>query len=44
MDRVAQIGTFGTMVARAVVRDVGRVLDIPLADVDRMAKLIFEPW
>jgi DNA polymerase III subunit alpha len=37
---VAQIITFGTMKARAVVRDVGRSLDIPFADVDRVAKLI----
>ncbi len=37
---VAQIITFGTMAARAVVRDVGRVLDIPLAEVDRLAKKI----
>jgi DNA polymerase-3 subunit alpha len=39
-DRVAQIITFGTMAARAAVRDVGRVLDIPLPEVDRIAKLI----
>ena len=37
---VAQIITFGTMKARAVVRDVGRVLDIPLSDVDAIAKHI----
>jgi DNA polymerase-3 subunit alpha len=37
---VAQIGTFGTMAARAAVRDVGRVLDMPLARVDQVAKLI----
>lgn len=37
---VSQIITFGTMQGRAVIRDVGRVLDIPLADVDRIAKLI----
>ena len=37
---VSQIITFGTMQARAVVRDVGRVLDINLSDVDRIAKLI----
>ncbi|NIA22349.1 MAG: DNA polymerase III subunit alpha, partial [Anaerolineaceae bacterium] len=37
---VAQIITFGTMAARAVVRDVGRVLDIPLAEVDVIAKKI----
>jgi DNA polymerase III subunit alpha len=39
-DRVAQIVTFGTMAARAAVRDVGRVMAHPLADVDRIAKLI----
>ena len=37
---VSQIITFGTMQARAVLRDVGRVLDVPLVDVDRIAKLI----
>ncbi|MDR1796398.1 MAG: DNA polymerase III subunit alpha [Clostridiales Family XIII bacterium] len=37
---VAQIITFGTMKAKAVVRDVGRVLDMPLDYVDRIAKLI----
>ncbi len=39
-DRVAQIITFGTMKARAAIRDVGRVMDIPLNEVDRVAKLI----
>jgi len=39
-ERVAQIGTFGTMAARAAVRDVGRVLAIPYSKVDRVAKLI----
>lgn len=39
-DHVSQIVTFGTMAARGVVRDVGRVLNVPLADVDRVAKLI----
>lgn len=39
-DRVAQIVTFGTMAARAAVRDAGRVLDVPLPEVDRVAKLI----
>ena len=39
-DNVAQIITFGTMQARAVIRDVGRVMGIPYADVDRIAKLI----
>ncbi len=37
---VAQIITFGTMAAKMVVRDVGRVLNVPLSDVDRLAKLI----
>ncbi len=37
---VAQIITFGSMAARAVVRDVGRVLDIPYSEVDRIAKMI----
>ncbi len=37
---VAQIITFGSMAARLVVRDVGRVLGIPLAEVDRIAKMI----
>lgn len=39
-DRVAQIITFGTMAAKAAVRDVGRVLNIPYSDVDKVAKLI----
>jgi DNA polymerase-3 subunit alpha len=39
-DRVAQIITFGTMQARAAIRDVGRVMDIPYAEVDKIAKLI----
>ncbi len=39
-DRVAQIVTYGTMAARAAIRDVGRVLSIPLPQVDRLAKLI----
>ncbi|MGB9522028.1 MAG: DNA polymerase III subunit alpha, partial [Anaerolineales bacterium] len=39
-DKVAQIITFGTLGARAAVRDVGRVMDIPLSEVDRVAKLI----
>lgn len=37
---VSQIITFGTMAARAVLRDVGRVLRIPYADVDRLSKLV----
>jgi DNA polymerase-3 subunit alpha len=39
-DKVAQIITFGTLGARAAIRDVGRVMDIPLNEVDRLAKLI----
>ncbi|ABO50829.1 DNA polymerase III catalytic subunit, DnaE type [Desulforamulus reducens MI-1] len=39
-DRVAQIITFGTMAARAAIRDVGRALDMPYGDVDRVAKLV----
>jgi DNA polymerase III subunit alpha len=39
-DKVAQIITFGTLGARAAIRDVGRVMDIPLSEVDRAAKLI----
>src|SRR5438876_4844582 len=41
-DRVAQIITFGTMAARAAVRDAGRVLEIPYGVVDKVAKLIPE--
>ncbi|HTA77266.1 MAG TPA: DNA polymerase III subunit alpha [bacterium] len=39
-DRVASIVTFGTMAAKAALRDVGRVLEIPLPEVDRITKLI----
>ena len=39
-DRVVQIVTFGTMAARGVIRDVGRVMDLPYAFVDGIAKLI----
>ena len=39
-ENVSQIITFGTMKAKAVIRDVGRVLDLPYADVDRIAKQI----
>ncbi|MEP6341830.1 MAG: DNA polymerase III subunit alpha [Maricaulaceae bacterium] len=39
-DQVAMIITFGTLQARAVVRDVGRVLQMPLGQVDRLAKLV----
>jgi DNA polymerase-3 subunit alpha len=41
-DHVAQITTFGKMQARAVVRDVGRVLGMPYEEVDRIAKMIPE--
>jgi DNA polymerase-3 subunit alpha len=37
---VAQIGTFGTMAAKAALRDVGRALNIPLSRVDQVAKLV----
>jgi DNA polymerase-3 subunit alpha len=40
VDRVAQIITFGTLQARAVLRDVGRVMQLPLGQVDRLAKMI----
>lgn len=39
-DRVVQIVTFGTLAARGVIRDVGRVLDMPYAQVDAIAKMI----
>jgi DNA polymerase-3 subunit alpha len=39
-DHVAQIITYGTLQARAVIRDVGRVLDMPYAEVDRIAKMV----
>ncbi|RPF49849.1 DNA polymerase III catalytic subunit DnaE type [Thermodesulfitimonas autotrophica] len=39
-DRVAQIATFGTMAARAAIRDVGRALGLPYGDVDRVARLV----
>ncbi|MEN8908206.1 MAG: DNA polymerase III subunit alpha [Clostridiales bacterium] len=43
-DHVSQIITFGTMAAKAVIRDVGRVMDIPYGKVDKIAKLIpFQP-
>lgn len=38
--QVSQIITFGTMAARAAIRDVGRVMDIPYAEVDKVAKMI----
>jgi DNA polymerase-3 subunit alpha len=40
IEKVAQICTFGTMKARAAIRDVGRVMDVPLSRVDQIAKLI----
>jgi len=39
-DRTAQIATFGTMLARGAIRDVGRALGIPLPEVDHVAKLV----
>ncbi len=39
-DKVAQIITFGTMAARGALRDVARVMDIPIPEVDRVAKLV----
>ena len=41
-DNVCQIVTFGTMGARSVIRDVARVLGIPLQEADRIAKLVPE--
>jgi len=41
-DNVGQIITFGTMKAKAAIRDVGRVLNMPYGDVDRIAKLVPE--
>jgi DNA polymerase-3 subunit alpha len=42
-DRVSNIVTFGRMAARAAVRDVARVLQVPYADADRLAKMIPQP-
>jgi DNA polymerase-3 subunit alpha len=39
-ENVAQIITFGTMAARAAIKDVGRAMDIPYAEVDRIAKMV----
>ncbi len=39
-EQVAQIITFGTMAAKAAIKDVGRALDMPYADVDRIAKMV----
>lgn len=40
IDHVSQIITFGTMAARMVIRDVGRVLDFPYSETDKLAKMI----
>ncbi|MBI3485670.1 DNA polymerase III subunit alpha [Candidatus Daviesbacteria bacterium] len=42
-DRVAHIVTFGTMMGRAAIRDIGRVMAIPYGEVDRIAKLVPPP-
>ena len=39
-EQVAQIITFNTMAAKAAIKDVGRALDFPYGDVDRIAKMI----
>jgi DNA polymerase III subunit alpha len=39
-DNVAQIITFGTMQAKAAIKDVGRAMDVPYTDVDRIAKMV----
>src|SRR5258708_15210741 len=39
-DQVAQIITFNTMAAKAAIKDVGRALDMPYGEVDRIAKII----
>ena len=39
-DNVAQIITFGTLAAKAAIKDVGRALDLPYGDVDKLAKLV----
>ena len=39
-DHVAQIITFGTLGAKAAIRDVGRVLEMPYAEADKVAKLV----
>ncbi len=43
-ENVSQIITFGTMAAKAAVKDVGRAMDIPYDEVDRLAKLIPPRW
>jgi DNA polymerase III subunit alpha len=42
-DRVSNIATFGTMAARAAIRDVARVLQVPYAEADRLSKLVPAP-
>ncbi|HTG17247.1 MAG TPA: DNA polymerase III subunit alpha [Blastocatellia bacterium] len=42
-DHVAQISTFGTMASRAAIKDVGRALEMPFADVEKIAKMIPPP-
>lgn len=42
-ERVANIATFGKMMAKNAVRDVARVLEVPYADADRLAKLVPDP-
>lgn len=42
-EKVAQIVTFGTMLGRAAIRDIGRVLGIPIGETDRIAKLVPPP-
>jgi DNA polymerase-3 subunit alpha len=39
-ERVSQIGTFATLSARSMIRDVGRTLDLPLAEIDKLAKMV----
>ena len=43
IDRVANIATFGKMMAKNAVRDVARVLEVPYSEADRMAKLVPDP-
>jgi DNA polymerase-3 subunit alpha len=42
-DHVSQIATFGTMASKAAIKDVGRALDMPYADVEKIAKMIPPP-
>ena len=43
-NQVAQIITYGTMAAKSAIRDTARVLDLPLNDADRIAKLVPDMW